>query len=230
MKVRVFIDAENVSVQMALHFCSQLIHYGLVDIAFTVAGHNVSDRYMEISRDNVRIYQNANLKNSADAWLAMLVTKAIYREGADVIVLISGDKDFLPIADFATARGKKTILVIESKARRKKLNNKLAEYITNPELITLTGYNFVMIKEVFGEVENRSKNNVPVVRKKNGFWIMLPYFNELTLADFYKFMTKNGIDAMGLRAKQLAEKYGFTVENGVVRWPRKATGLMETWM
>ena len=148
--VAVFIDLENF-----VHLCNDeelepdlsLILSTFPDYAIAVSCGNIqalkkiqdqnwlweSLKELKIQHDNLK---NSHQKNSADMQLAVLITSTVYlHPSISTYILITGDRDFIPVANFLRAQGKYVIGVGPEYKVASEFRHSLHQYRTIPELL-----------------------------------------------------------------------------------------------
>ena len=148
--VAVFIDLENF-----VHLCNDeelepdlsLILSTFPDYAIVVSCGNIhalkkikdqnwlweSLKELKIQHDNLK---NSHQKNSADMQLAVLIASTVYlHPSISTYILITGDRDFIPVANFLRAQGKYVIGVGPEHKVASEFRNSLHQYRTIPELL-----------------------------------------------------------------------------------------------
>ena len=108
MKTHVFIDAENIPWQQAMMFYEKVCEQYDVNFCDVIGKLEIlAMHYFKFKSDAFRLCPCNIGKNSADTWLTVYMAKAIYEEDeTGQIVILSSDRDFVPIIKLALERQK----------------------------------------------------------------------------------------------------------------------------
>lgn len=117
MYTHIFIDVENVPAQQSIVFYYMACEQYDVNICDVVGDASHIPKIMLcMERPSFRIWNSMQGKNSADLWLATLMMKAIYEEkGLERIILLSNDRDYLPVVYLAKKFGMKICIALTTK-------------------------------------------------------------------------------------------------------------------
>ena len=114
MYTHIFIDVENVPPQQSIVFYYLACEKYDVNLCDVVGNANQIPKKIQcMEKPNFRIWNSMQGKNSADLWLATLMMKAIYEEKElERIILLSNDRDYLPVIYLAMKLGKKICIAL----------------------------------------------------------------------------------------------------------------------
>lgn len=114
MRVHAFIDIENFSVTYSC-FTYRYLKENFKLTYCDIVGNKeaIPKKLREIKDDkHLRTFHTIHGKNSADLWLSMYVAQAVYEEPeTDIIVLLSSDRDFIPVVSLALNKQKAIVLI-----------------------------------------------------------------------------------------------------------------------
>ncbi len=120
MIAHVFVDAENISPSVTFKVVE---HFGkehtITKVDIVAKEETLPARYRNLDEKLYRVQNCFYGKNSADTWLCMEVVRAIIDEpDLELIILVSSDKDFLPVIKFAVDFEKKVFVVSSGEGHR----------------------------------------------------------------------------------------------------------------
>lgn len=141
MIAHVFVDAENISPAVTFKVVE---HFGrehtVTKVDIIAKEDSLSARYHGLDEKLYRVQNCFYGKNSADTWLCIEIVRAIIDEpDLELIIIVSGDKDFLPAIKFAVDYEKK-VFVVSNGAGHKTLTEQLRALHVPPETVELKDY------------------------------------------------------------------------------------------
>ena len=141
MVAHVFVDAENISPAVTFKVVE---HFGkehtVTKVDIIAKEDMLSYRYRDLDEKLFRVQNCFYGKNSADTWLCIEMVRAIIDEpDLELIIIVSGDKDFLPAIKFAVDYEKK-VVVVSNGAGHKTLTEQLRALHVPPEAVELKDY------------------------------------------------------------------------------------------
>ena len=126
MIAHVFVDAENipptVTFQVVEYFSKE---HTITRVDIVAKEDTLPSKYKNLDKKIYRVQNCFYGKNAADTWLCMEVVRAIIDEpDLELIIIVSSDKDFLPVIKFAVDFDKK-IFIVSDGAGHKSLSEQL---------------------------------------------------------------------------------------------------------
>lgn len=121
MIAHVFVDAENISPAVTFKVVE---HFGkehtITKVDIIGKEEVISHRYRDLDKNLYRVQNCFYGKNSADTWLCIEIVRAIIDEPElELIIIVSCDKDFLPVIKFAADFEKKIFVVSDGTGHRR---------------------------------------------------------------------------------------------------------------
>lgn len=128
MRTYVYVDGDNVTPKLAIYACKHLAKtHDVLSCDIFISTESKEYRQME-GNSKWHIFRCPKGKNSSDLWLTMHATEAICQDShMDKLIILSGDRDFLPLAWFAVkhdikvAMGAKNCSPLQNQASRMSL-------------------------------------------------------------------------------------------------------------
>ncbi len=141
MVAHVFVDAENISPAVTFKVVE---HFGkahtVTKVDIIAKEDSLPFRYRDLDEKLYRVQNCFYGKNSADTWLCIEIVRAIIDEpDLELIIIVSGDKDFLPAIKFAVDFEKK-VVVVSNGAGHKTLTEQLRALHVSPDAVELKDY------------------------------------------------------------------------------------------
>lgn len=159
MIAHVFVDAENippsVTFKVVEHFGKE---HTITQVDIIAKEETLPYKYRNLDDKLYRVQNCFYGKNSADTWLCLEVVRAIIDEpDLELIIIISSDKDFLPVIKFAVDFEKK-VFVVSSGAGHKTLTEHLLELKVPADAVELKDFRLK-----FGAVPLRLERLLPLM-------------------------------------------------------------------
>ena len=141
MIAHVFVDAENISPAVTFKVVEYFGKAHTVTKVDIIAKEDsLPFRYRDLDEKLYRVQNCFYGKNSADTWLCIEIVRAIIDEpDLELIIIVSGDKDFLPAIKFAVDFEKK-VVVVSNGAGHKTLTEQLRALHVSPDAVELKDY------------------------------------------------------------------------------------------
>ena len=141
MNAHVFVDAENVSPDVTfrvVEFFGRQHTITKVDIVAKEDALNY--KYRDLDPRLFRVQNCYYGKNSADTWLCIDIVRAIIDEpNLELVIIISSDKDFLPVIKFAADFDKK-IFIVSNGVVHRNLTAHMKTLGINPDAVELKDF------------------------------------------------------------------------------------------
>ena len=214
MYTHIFIDAENVPPKQSVIFYYLACEKYDVNLCDVVGNVNQIPKIIQcMEKPCFRIWNTKQGKNSADLWLSTLIMKALYEEKElERVILLSNDRDFLPVIYLAKTLGKKICIALTTKFNggMVKLLKKVA-LDSSVEIVNMNHIPNVLPKEVrtkFSETPYFAICNMPfplqyyyrdnwkgqtILAKKKGKIIELPFVDGLPDLYFMNLVQASGV-------------------------------------
>ena len=141
MIAHVFVDAENISPAVTFKVVE---HFGkehtITKVDIIAKEDTLPYRYRALDKKLYRVQNCFYGKNSADTWLCIEIVRAIIDEPElELIIIVSSDKDFLPVIKFSVDFEKK-VFVVSSGFSHKSLAEQLRLLRVPPEAVELKDF------------------------------------------------------------------------------------------
>ena len=152
MKVHIFIDAENIPPEIGFKTVDKFRRdYTIEKVDIIGKTEVLSHRYLSAGKP-YRVQNCYYGKNSADTWLCVEIAKTIYEESEiETIIIVSSDRDFLPVIKLATEK-QKEIIVVSNGMGHRNLKRLFQELNINADDVKLVDY-----RDGLNIVENKKR-------------------------------------------------------------------------
>ena len=163
MNAHIFIDAENVKPD----FCFMAVEkyrreYNINRVDIIGKEDTISQKY-KTAGEPYRVQNCYFGKNSADTWLCVEISKAVFEESeVETIIIVSSDRDFLPAIKLAVEKNK-SVIMISNGFGHKNLRKLLRELKINLDNVQLVDYRDGLI--VPEEVRKKKKKSLSALMR-----------------------------------------------------------------
>ena len=234
MNAHVFVDAENVPPDVTFRVIE---HFGrehtITKVDIVAKEETLSYKYRNLDPNFFRVQNCYYGKNSADTWICVEIVRAIIDEPAlELVIILSSDRDFLPVIKFA-ADFEKKILIVSNGVGHKSLTAHMKTLGINLNLVELKDF-----RCGFDDVSQRLSKFLPMlyyesqkfffkhsdeikfilVRKTNGKLTEIPFVEGITVDLFRRVIRELKVLGTKRNVYTFCANNFLKVENECVRF------------